>query len=288
MIGAPVVTAFFEPVTSTFSYVVADPASHRCAIVDSALDFDGRSGRTRTAAADRLAEHVRQEGLTVEWLLETHVHADHMSAAAYLAKTLGGRTGIGDRTPIVQRTFQAIYNLDGGFTPDGTQYDHLFGDGEEFSVGGIVGRTLSTPGHTPACVCYLLGDALFVGDAILMPDFGTARCDFPGGDPGRLYASLRRVLELPAATRMFVAHDYAPGGRALACETTVGEQRAANIHVREDIAEAEFVALRRARDATLELPLQMLAAIQVNIRGGRLPPPEANGTAYLKLPLNRF
>ena len=288
MASVPHVTAFLEPVTSTFSYVVSDPASGRCAIIDSVLDFDGRSGRTRTSSADRIAEHVRREALTVDWILETHIHADHMSAAGYLKDTLGGRTGIGDHTPVVQRSFQAIYHLDSGFNPDGSQYDRLFGKDETFRVGGLDGRVLFTPGHTPACVCYLLGDAVFVGDAILMPDFGTARCDFPGGDAHRLYRSLRQLLELPPATRMFVAHDYGPGGRELASETTVGEQRTGNVHIHDGVAEDDFVALRRARDATLELPLQMLAAIQVNIRGGRLPNAEANGVAYLKIPLNRF
>lgn len=284
----PDVTAFFEPVTSTVTYVVADPPTGRCAIVDTVLDYDPRSGRTSTASADRVIDDVRRRGLVVDWVLETHVHADHITAAPYVRERLGGRTGIGARLPEVQRVFRSIYNLGDGVAVDGSQYDRLFADDEVFRVGGLPGRVLHTPGHTPGCVCYLIGDAVFVGDLMLMPDYGTARCDFPGGDAATLYRSVRRLLALPPQTRMFVAHDYAPGGRPVAWEATVGAQRRGNIHVREGVGERDFVALRKHRDAELELPTQMLPAIQVNIRGGHLPPPEDNGVVYLKIPLNRF
>lgn len=281
------VTAFFEPVTSTFSYVAADPASGRCAIVDPVLDYDPRAARLAMRAAETIADHIRQHGLQVDWVLDTHVHADHFTAATALRERLGGQTGIGENLPVIQRMFREIYNLGPDFAVDGSQYDHLFSDGEAFQVGGLRAWAIHTPGHTPACVCYLIGDALFVGDVLLMPDYGTARCDFPGGDAATLYRSIGRLLSLPPETRMFVAHDYAPDGRPFACETTVAAQRG-NVHLRYGIDEDAFVRMRKARDADLELPAQMLAAIQVNVRAGVLPAPEENGVAYLKIPVNRF
>ena len=281
------VTAFFEPVTSTFSYVAADPASGRCAIVDPVLDYDPRAARLAMRAAETIADHIRQHGLQVDWVLDTHVHADHFTAATALRERLGGQTGIGENLPVIQRLFREIYNLGPDFAVDGSQYDHLFSDGEAFQVGGLRAWAIHTPGHTPACVCYLIGDALFVGDVLLMPDYGTARCDFPGGDAATLYRSIGRLLSLPPETRMFVAHDYAPDGRPFACETTVAAQRG-NVHLRDDIDEDAFVRMRQARDADLELPAQMLAAIQANVRAGVLPAPEENGVAYLKIPVNRF
>ncbi len=285
----PDVTGFFDETTSSVTYVVADPATRRCAVIDPVLDFDQRSGRTTTEGADRVIAFVRESGLTVDWVLDTHVHADHMTAMPHVHAALGGRTGIGAHVTEVQRTFAAIYGLDSSFSADGRQFDHLFEDGETFAVGALPARALHVPGHTPACLAYNIGDAVFVGDTILMPDFGTARCDFPGGDAATLYRSVRRLLEgLPPETRMFVAHDYGPGGRAIAWETTVAAQRARNKHVHDGVPESDFVAMRRTRDAELELPAQMLAALQVNIRAGALPPAEPNGTAYLKIPLNRF
>ncbi len=286
--NTPAVTGFFDPATSTISYVVTDPATRRCAIVDPVLGFDPRSGRTSTAGADAMAALVRGQGLRVDWLLETHVHADHMSAARHLKISLGGRVGIGARVAEVQRAFAAIYNLGQTFATDGSQFDELFADGETFALGELGVRVLHSPGHTPACVAYLIGDALFVGDILLMPDFGTARCDFPGGDAAQLYRSAHRLLTLPGETRVFVAHDYAPGGRAVAWETTVAAERRDNVHLRNDVSEEAFVRLRRERDAALELPALMLAAIQVNVRAGALPESETNDVRYLKIPLNRF
>ncbi len=284
----PEVTGFFDRATSTVSYVVADPASRRCAIIDAVLDYDARAGRTAAVSADTLLAFVRDAGLSVDWVLETHVHADHLSGAQYVKGASGGRTGIGAAITTVQRTFRDIYDLGAELPVDGSQFDHLFVDGEAITIGGLAGRVLHVPGHTPGCAAYLIGDALFVGDTLLMPDFGTARCDFPGGDAATLYRSIRRLLDLPGGTRVFVAHDYAPGGRPIAWETTVAAQRRANLHVHDGIGEAEFVELRRARDATLDLPALMLPAIQVNIRAGALPSPANNGTSYLKIPLNRF
>lgn len=284
----PEVTGHFDETSSTITYLVADPASRRCAIIDPVLDFDARSGRTSGAGADAVIAAARGAGLTVDWVLETHVHADHITGAHHVKAATGGRTGIGARVTIVQETFRRIYNLDSGFMADGSQFDHLFADGAEFTLGTIRAQAMHIPGHTPGCVAYLIGDALFVGDTLLMPDFGTARCDFPGGDAAQLYRSARRLLDLPGETRVFVAHDYGPNGRPIAWETTIAEQRRANVHIHDGISEEEFVALRHARDATLELPAQMLAAIQVNVRAGNLPEPEGNGTSYLKIPLNRF
>ncbi|MDI6529358.1 MBL fold metallo-hydrolase [Pseudomonas otitidis] len=281
------VEPFFDPATFTYSYVVSDPASRRCAVVDSVLDYDPAAGRTRTASADRLITYVREQGLTLEWILETHVHADHLSAAPYIQRQLGGRLAIGEHITVVQRTFGTLFNAESGFATDGSQFDHLLKDGDRFSVGGIQAQALHTPGHTPACMTYLIGDAAFVGDTLFMPDYGTARCDFPGGDARTLYRSIRRLFTLPDTTRLFMCHDYkAPGREHFLYQTSVGEERAHNVHVHEGISEDEFVAMRHARDATLGMPALILPSVQVNMRAGQLPPAEANGTRYLKIPLN--
>lgn len=285
----PLVTAFFDEATFTVSYVVREPAGPRAAIIDSVLDYDPKSGRTGTVSADRVVDHVRAENLTVDWILETHVHADHLSAAAYLKAKLGGRLAIGDHVGAVQATFKEIFNIEPEFRTDGSQFDRLFRDGEGFAIGALHGRALFTPGHTPACVTYLIGNAAFVGDTLFMPDYGTARTDFPGGDAATLYRSIQRLYELPPATRLFMCHDYkAPGRDRYAWETTVAEQRKANVHLHAGIGEAEFVRMRTERDKTLSMPLLILPSVQVNMRGGHLPPPEDNGISYLKIPLNAF
>ena len=280
------VTAFPHASTYTISYVVADPDGPRCAIVDPVLDFDPASGSTGTEAADKIVDFVTEQGLTVERILETHVHADHLTAAVYLKEKLGGAIGVGAHVTDVQATFKKIFNAEAGFATDGSQFDHLYGDDERFRIGALEGRALHTPGHTPACVTYLIGGAAFVGDTLFMPDFGTARTDFPGGDARALYRSVRRILSLPPETRLFMCHDYGPGGRAVAWETTVAEERADNIHAHDGVSEDEFVAMRAARDAVLEMPHLILPSIQVNMRAGRMPPAEDNGVAYLKIPLN--
>lgn len=285
--AAPAVTGFFDAATSTVTYVVADPATAACAIIDSVLDYEPRAGRVTSSGADRIAAFVRERDLRVEWVLDTHIHADHLTASAVLREAVGGRTGIGSHVGEVQETFRDYYNFGPDFPVDGSQFDRLFADGDTFSVGAIPARVLHVPGHTPACVAYLIGDALFTGDTLLMPDFGTARCDFPGGDAATLYASVRRLLTLPAATRVFVGHDYGPGGRPVAWQTSVGAQRAGNVHMRDGVSEAGFVDMRTRRDATLDIPTLMLPAVQVNVRAGRLPPPEGNGACYLKIPVTR-
>lgn len=283
----PGVQAFFDKATSNATYVVTDPDSRHCAIIDSVLDFDPASGRTGTTAADRVIEHVRAQGLKVDWVLETHVHADHLTAAPYLKEKLGGRMAIGEHVVDVQAYFGRVFNAGPDFAADGSQFDHLFRDGETFRIGGLEARVVHTPGHTPACMVYLIGDALFTGDTLFMPDSGTARCDFPGGSARQLYASIQKVLALPPETRVFVNHDYgADGKREVAWETTIAAQRAANIHVKNGTSETEYVAMREKRDATLSMPRLILPSIQVNMRGGRLPPPESNGVRYLKLPLD--
>jgi glyoxylase-like metal-dependent hydrolase (beta-lactamase superfamily II) len=282
----PDVKGFYDSATSTISYVVADPETRHAAIVDSVLDFDVKAGRTRTRSADDLIAYVKGQRLTVDWLLETHAHADHLSAAPYLKEKLGGRIAIGEHIKTVQQTFKKVFNAEPGFATDGRQFDHLFKDGETFRIGNLEGVVMHTPGHTPACLTYVIGDSAFVGDTMFMPDYGTARCDFPGGDAATLYRSIRRVLSLPAETRLFMCHDYQPGGRPVKWQTTVAEERAGNIHVRDGVGEAEFVALRTARDKTLEMPVLILPAVQINMRAGRFPPPEDNGVSYLKLPLN--
>jgi glyoxylase-like metal-dependent hydrolase (beta-lactamase superfamily II) len=284
----PEVKEFFDPATSTFSYVVADPATRRAAIIDSVLDFDAKSGRTATRSADALIAHVRERGLAVAWLLETHVHADHLTAAPYLKEKLGGRIAIGAHITAVQGTFRKVFNAEAHFAADGSQFERLFADGDAFCIGDLKAWVMHTPGHTPACVSYVIGDAVFVGDTLFMPDYGTARCDFPGGDARTLYRSIRRILALPPETRLFMCHDYRPGGRPLRWETTVAEQRAHNIHVRDGIDEDAFVAMRTARDRTLDMPALILPSVQVNMRAGRFPPPDSNGVSYLKLPVNAF
>lgn len=283
----PVVHSFFDEPTFTVSYVVEDPATKSAAIVDSVLDYDPASGRTSTASADQVIAFVKARGLTVEWLLETHVHADHLSAAPYLKKVLGGKIAIGANIKVVQGIFGKVFNAEPEFATDGRQFDKLFVDGDTFMVGTIEGKALHTPGHTPACMTYVIGDAGFVGDTLFMPDYGTARCDFPGGDAATLYRSIRKIFALPDETRLFMCHDYkAPGRETYAWETTVGAEKAANIHVHEGISEDDFVAMRKARDATLSMPRLILPSVQVNMRAGELPPAESNGTRYLKIPLN--
>lgn len=280
------VQAFFDDKTWTVSYVIVDNATKCAAVVDPVLDFDFKSGRTSTVQADQLLAYVEHHGLTVQWILETHAHADHLSAARYLQEKVGGRIAIGERIKDVQATFKKLYNLERNFLPDGAQFDHLFRDDEVFHIGEVEARALLVPGHTPADMAYLVDGAVFVGDTLFMPDVGTARADFPGGDARTLYRSMRRILALPAQTRMFVCHDYPPKGRAAAWETTVGAQRAHNIHVHDGVSEEAFVQVRTARDATLDVPTLILPSIQVNIRAGQLPPAEDDGVSYLKIPLN--
>lgn len=279
------IQSFFDPETFTVTHVVSDPVTRRAAIIDSVLDFDPKSGRTSYANAERVIEHVRQSGLTVEWLLETHAHADHFTAAPYLKEKLGGKTGIGRYIRDVQKTFKSVFNAD-DMNTDGADFDHLFDDGEQFTLGELNVRVLHTPGHTPACLTYVIGEDAFVGDTLFMPDYGTARCDFPGGDAAKLYRSIRKVLSLPPDTRLHLCHDYPPDGRAPQWVASVIEQREKNIHVHDGITEAQFVSMRTARDKTLAMPTLILPAVQVNVRAGKLPPPEDNGVRYLKIPLN--
>ena len=276
---------FLHAPTWTWSYVVIDRKSRAAAIIDPALDFDIHSGRCWTAAADEIAGYVRHERLAIEWILETHAHADHLTAAPYLKSQLGGRVAIGAGIRNVQKSFREVFNLGPEFPVDGRQFDRLLADGEKIPIGSLTAQAIATPGHTSDSVSYLIGDAVFVGDSIFMPDSGTARCDFPGGDAAVLYASIRRLYDLPPATRVFVCHDYGAGGRQLRCETTIAAERAGNIHLRDGVTEVEFVALRTKRDAGLEVPNLLYPAVQTNIRAGELPPPEANGRRYLKLPL---
>lgn len=282
----PTVQAFFDPATWTISYVVYEKPGSACAVVDSVLDYDPKSGRTRTASADRLAAFVREQRLDVAWILETHAHADHLSAAHYLRQLLGGRIAIGGNITRVQEVFKGIFHLEPEFRADGHQFDHLFQDEETFRIGALAAQALAVPGHTPACVAYRIGDAVFVGDTMFMPDVGTARCDFPGGDAHALYRSVRRLLALPPETRLFMCHDYPPPGREAAWQSTVAAQRSGNIHVHDGVDEESFVRMRTARDATLEMPALILPSVQVNIRAGAMPPREENGVAYLKIPVD--
>ncbi len=283
----PDIMPLFDEATNTVSYVVVDPATQAAALVDSVLDFDPKSGRTATASADRMIALVRERGLTVEWILETHVHADHLSAAPYLKDRVGGRIGIGEHIREVQKVFRTLFNMEPGFVADGRQFDHLFADGERFRIGQLEAQAIHTPGHTPADMTYVVGDAAFVGDTLFQPDYGTARCDFPGGDAHALYRSIRRILSLPPETRIFTGHDYkAPGRDEYSWESTVAEQRARNVHVRDGVSETEFVELRTARDRTLDMPKLILPSVQVNVRAGRLPPAEENGKRYLKIPID--
>lgn len=281
------VESFFDPDTFTLTHLVWDPASMRCAVIDPVMDYDPKSGRTSTASADKLITHIRANGFSVEWVLETHVHADHLTAAPYIVAQLGGRIGIGANVTVVQKTFADIFNLK-DVAPNGTQFDHLFADGEEIAVGGLKGHVMFTPGHTPACSTYVFGDAAFIGDTLFAPDYGTARCDFPGGDAATLYASIEKILALPDDTRLFLCHDYQPNGRALMTAARVDEQRTANVHLIKAADAAAFSKMRRERDATLSMPVLILPSVQVNIRAGHLPPAEDNGTRYLKTPIDRL
>ncbi|CAH0348037.1 MBL fold metallo-hydrolase [Aquabacterium sp. CECT 9606] len=280
------VQAFFDPKTWTVSYVVSDPATRRAAVIDPVLDYDFKSGHTTTDSADQVLAYLRVHELSVDWILETHAHADHLSGARHVQQHAGGRIAIGEHIREVQATFKKIYNLERTFLPDGSQFDHLFREGETFQIGNITATAMLVPGHTPADMAYLVGGAVFVGDTLFMPDVGSARADFPGGNAHTLYRSMRRLLELPPATQVFVCHDYPPNGRAPQWQTTVAEQRAHNIHAHDGISEAEFVAMRQARDATLEMPTLILPSIQVNVRGGQFPPADDNGITYLRIPLN--
>jgi glyoxylase-like metal-dependent hydrolase (beta-lactamase superfamily II) len=284
----PKVTAFFDEATNTVSYVIRDPGNNACAVIDSVLDFDPSSGRTSFASADRIIAHVRTEGMTPVWVLETHVHADHLSAAPYLQQELGGKIGIGAEITTVQNIFGKVFNAGTGFRRDGSQFDQLFREQDRFEIGGLSAFVLHTPGHTLACLTYVIGDAAFVGDTLFMPDYGTARCDFPGGSAETLWESIQKVLSLPDTTRLFMCHDYkAPGRDEFAWETTVAKQKSGNVHIARK-TKRDFVKLRNARDATLGMPKLIIPSIQVNMRAGRMPPPEDNGTIYLKVPVNKL
>jgi glyoxylase-like metal-dependent hydrolase (beta-lactamase superfamily II) len=285
----PIVTAFFDEPTFTYSYVVQDPQSSSCAIVDSVLDFDYAAGKTDTRSAQAILDFIAEKGLNVEWILETHVHADHLSAAPFLQEKTGAKLGIGTHITTVQDTFGKAFNAGTEFARDGSQFDALFNDGDSIRIGTLEGKAIHTPGHTPACMTYVFGDAAFVGDTLFMPDYGTARCDFPGGDAHILYRSIQKVFALPDDTRLFMCHDYkAPGREEYAYETTVAEERRHNIHVHEGISEADFVRMRNERDATLDMPRLILPSVQVNMRAGKMPPAEDNGQVYLKVPVDLF
>jgi glyoxylase-like metal-dependent hydrolase (beta-lactamase superfamily II) len=282
----PVVTAFFDEPTNTVSYVVKDPASNACAIIDSVMDIDYAAGRIAYESANAIISFVQKNGLKLEWLIETHVHADHLSGAPYIQGKLGGRIGIGENIIIVQETFAKIFNESTEFQRNGSQFDHLFKDGDAYQIGNMTAHAMHTPGHTPACMTHVIGDAAFVGDTLFMPDGGSARADFPGGDARTLYQSIRRVLSLPDATRLFMCHDYGPNGRDIRWETTVAEQRAHNIHVRDGMSEDSFVAIREARDKTLAMPKLIIPSLQVNMKAGELPAADESGKRFLKVPIN--
>lgn len=285
----PLVQGFFDPVTFTASYVVQDPASSACAIIDPVMDFEAAAGRTSSTSADKIIAYVRERDLQVQWIIDTHVHADHLTAAPYLQKQLGGKTVIGDKVTIVQAAFQKIFNTGTGFRTDGGQFDRLVRDGENLTLGGLALQALHTPGHTPACMTYLVGDAAFIGDTMFMPDYGTARADFPGGDARALYHSIRKILALASTARLFLCHDYlTPDRSEFVWETTVAAQKAHNVHIHDGVSEEDFVKMRTARDAGLSMPNLLLPAVQVNMRAGHLPEAESNGVSYLKLPLNYF
>jgi len=288
MMSSPVVHSFYHKETGTWSYVVADPATRVSAIIDPVLDYDSKSGRTSTTSAQQLIDTALQNTYRIEWILETHAHADHISAAPFIKKNLGGRIAIGKGITDVQKTFKPVFNLDENFATDGSQFDHLFDNDEVFSIGELQAHIVPTPGHTNDSVSYLIGDAVFVGDSLFMPDGGSARCDFPGGNAALLYQSIHRLFDLPDATRMFVCHDYSPGGREPRCETTVGEQKRNNIHAASSVTEKEFIAMRTARDATLSMPALIIPSVQVNIAAGVFPAAEDNGVIYLKVPVDRL
>ncbi|WP_105104386.1 MBL fold metallo-hydrolase [Microbulbifer pacificus] len=286
---SPRVQPFLDEMTETWSYVVYDREGGCAAVIDPVLDFDQASGHTATAGAEKIVTFVHEKGLTVEWVLETHAHADHLSAAPFIRERLGGKIAIGDHITQVQGIFRSVFNLEKEFLVDGSQFDHLFAENETFRIGDLEGRVMYVPGHTPADMAWLIGDALFVGDTLFLPDVGSARCDFPGGDARSLYRSVRKLLGLPEHTRMFMCHDYPPNGsRPHQCETTVGEQKRNNIHLKEGISEEQFVKMRTERDATLGMPRLIIPSIQVNIRAGQMPPAEDNGTVYLKVPVNKL
>ena len=288
------IESFFDPATFTFSHIVWDTSTAQCALIDSVLDYDPKSGRTNTSSADSLVARVKELGLNVQWLLETHVHADHLSAAPYLQQQLGGQLAIGSHITTVQNVFGKLFNAGSEFARDGSQFDRLLSDGDSFSIGTLKARAMHTPGHTPACMTYVVTDhsvdpvrqVAFVGDTLFMPDYGTARCDFPGGSASILYASIQKVLGLPDSTELYLCHDYPPDGREPQCVTTVADQKKANVHVHQGISEAEFVAMRQKRDATLSMPVLILPSVQVNMRGGQMPPAEDNGQRYLKIPVD--
>ena len=283
----PIVTAFFDEPTNTVSYVVADPDTGKCAIIDSLLDYDQDSGRTSTKSADVLVAYVKQNNLHTDWIIDSHVHADHLTAAPYIKEQLGGKTAIGAQISAVQKVFGAVFNEGQSFHTDGSQFDHLFKDGEVYSIGNLAARAMHTPGHTPACMSHVIGDAVFVGDTLFMPDFGTARCDFPGGDAAALYDSIQAIFELPDEMRVFLCHDYVTSTRdKIQWETTIAEEKRDNIHVGHNTTKEAFIKMRTARDATLELPSLILPSVQVNMRAGEMPPPEDNGKRYLKVPIN--
>lgn len=282
----PEVFPFYDKQTSTFSYIVKDPNSNACAVIDSVLNIDYNSGRTSHVSADEIIAHIQKYKLELVWLIETHVHADHLSAAPYIQEKLGGKLGIGANITIVQDVFGKVFNAGTEFARDGSQFDHLFEDGDTYQIGSLQGTAMHTPGHTPACMTHLIGDAAFVGDTLFMPDGGTARADFPGGDARVLYRSIRKLLSLPGETRLFMCHDYQPDGREVEYLTTVAEERANNIHVHDGITEDQFVTMREARDATLDMPVLILPSLQVNMRAGHFPPPEDNDMVYLKVPIN--
>lgn len=282
----PDVFTFYDKQTSTFSYVVKDPTSNACAVIDSVLNLDYNSGRTSHTSADEIIDHIRKNKLELQWQIETHVHADHLSAAPYIQEKLGGKLGIGSHITTVQNVFGSVFNAGPEFARDGSQFDHLFEDGETYQIGNLTGTAIHTPGHTPACMTHVIGDAAFVGDTLFMPDGGTARADFPGGDARVLYRSIKKLLALPGETRLFMCHDYQPDGREVEYETTVAAERANNIHVHDGVSEDEFVAMREARDATLDMPVLILPSLQVNMRAGHFPPAEDNNITYLKVPID--
>ena len=282
----PNIQAFFDSATWTVTYVVFDERGGSCAIIDPVLDYDPKAGRTKTVSANKLIAFINEQHLTLRWILETHAHADHLSSAHYLKSKLGGKTAIGDNISVVQKTFKKLFNMEPQFIPDGSQFDHLLADGELFSVGKLTAKAISFSGHTPADIAYQFNDAIFIGDNLFMPDVGTARADFPGGNARQLYYSIRKLLDFPPETRLFMCHDYPPNGRTAQWQSTVAEERVHNIHVHDGISEEEFVAMRTARDATLEMPVLMLPSVQFNVRAGQMPPAEDNGISYFKIPIN--
>ena len=283
----PAITAFFDEDTFTVTYIVADPDTKQCAVIDTVLDYDANMGRTRTDSADKVIACIKEQGLTVTWLIETHVHADHLSAAPYIQQQLGGKIAIGDQITQVQDIFGNLFHAEDGFSRNGSQFDHLLTPNEELKIGNLSMTAMHTPGHTPACMSFVVGDACFVGDTLFMPDYGTARCDFPGGDATTLYESMEQILSLPDETRLFMCHDYAPGGREYLWESTVAESKATNIHLAGK-TKAEFINMRTTRDAQLSAPRLLLPSVQVNMRAGHMPPVEDNGIAYIKIPVNQL